>query len=153
MAKQAQATTFESILDTPADAVERPKPIPIGTYDAIVQGLYEEGKSSQKQTPFVQFAFAITGAGEDVDEDELAEVGGLEGKVLKNNSTKFYTTPDALWRLTEAMEAMGVDLEGKTIRQSLAETPNCAVKILVIHEASQDGEQKFASLKKILPAD
>jgi hypothetical protein len=149
----AAQTSFESILDMPATDVERPKPVPAGTYDAIVKGLYEEGLSSQKKTPFVQFAFALQAAGEDVDAEELEAVGGIEGKVIKNNSTKFYTTPDSLYRLTEAIEAMGVDMEGKTIRQSLADTPNCSVKLQVIHEASQDGETIFASVKKVMSAD
>jgi len=151
---RAPSASFESILDTPVANVERPKPMPIGTYDAIVRGMYEEGVSAQKKTPFVQFAFAITGAGPDVDEEALEAVGGIADKVMKNNSTKFYTTPDSLWRLTETLEAMGIeDLESKTIRQALAETPNAACKIVIIHEPSQDGEQVFASLKKVLPAD
>ena len=150
---QAASASFESILDTPATEVERPKPMPTGTYDAIVKGLYEEGLSSQKKTPFVQFAFAFQSAGEDVDEEELQAVGVLKDKVIKNNSTKFYTTPDSLWRLTDAMEAMGVDMEGKTIRQSLSETPNCSVKLVIGHEASQDGETIFATVKKVMKAD
>lgn len=148
---QRTAPNFESILDTPTANVERPKPIPVGTYDAIVRGLYEEGVSKEKKTPYVQFAFAIMAANEDVDADELEAIGGIADKVLKNNSTKFYTTPDSLWRLNEAMEAMGVDLEEKTVRQALAETPNSSCKILIVHEASQDGESMFATLKKVLP--
>jgi len=161
MAKPSIAPTFESILDMPAADVERPKPLPAGTYDAIVQGLYEEGVSSQKKTPFVQFAFAIQGADEDVDEDELTTyltakdgtVKPLSGVVLKNNSTKFYTTPDSLFRLTDFFEHCGIDQDGKTIRQCLSETPNCSVKITIGHVASQDGEQIFAELKKTMPTE
>jgi hypothetical protein len=162
MPKPQTAPTFESILDTPADDVERPKPLPVGIYDAIIQGLYEEGVSSQKKTPFVQFAFAITSAGEDVDEDELLEwatskdgtVKQLGGTVLKNNSTKFYTTPDSLFRLTDFLEKVcGIELEGKKIRQALSETPNCSVRLEIGHVASQDGEQIFAEVKKFLPQE
>jgi hypothetical protein len=153
--------TFESILDMPAADVDRPKPLPAGTYDAIVQGLYEEGVSSQKKTPFVQFAFAITGADEDVDEDDLTEyltskdgtTKPLSGVVLKNNSTKFYTTLDSMFRLTDFFDHCGIDQDGKTIRQCLSETPNCSVKILIGHTASQDGTQIFAELKKTMPAE
>jgi hypothetical protein len=162
MAKLSTVTpTFESILDMPAADVERPKPIPAGTYDAIIQGLYEEGVSSQKKTPFVQFAFAIQAADEDVDEEELTayltakdgSVKALSGVVLKNNSTKFYTTPDSMFRLTDFLDDLGIDQTDKTIRQCLSETPNCSVKILIGHVASQDGEQIFAALKKTLPAE
>jgi hypothetical protein len=161
MAKLATTPTFESILDMPAADVERPKPLPAGTYDAIVQGLYEEGVSSQKKTPFVQFAFAIQGADEDVDEDDLekyltAKDGSkksLQGVVLKNISTKFYTTPDSMFRLTDFLTHLGIDQEGKSIRQCLSETPNCSVKILIGHTASTDGESIFAELKKTMPAE
>jgi hypothetical protein len=153
--------TFESILDMPAADVERPKPLPAGTYDAIVQGLYEEGVSSQKKTPFVQFAFAIQAANEDVDEEELSAyltskdgtVKSLSGVVLKNNSTRFYTTPDSMWRLTDFLDHCGIEQEGKTVRQALSETPNCSVKITIGHIASQDGESIFAELKKTMAAE
>lgn len=152
MAKTAAAPSFESILDTPAAEVERPKPLPIGTYTAIVKGLYEEGVSSQKKTPFVQFTFALTGAGEDVDQDELEAMGGITDKFLKNNSTCFYTTPDALWRLTDFLEnACEIDLTDKTIRQALGDTPNIEVRLVIIHETNQSGDAKFASVKKFLP--
>jgi hypothetical protein len=150
--------TFESILDTPATEVERPKPVPVGTYTALVQGLYEEGVSSQKKTPFVQFAFCIQSAGDDVDEDELREwatakdgsVRSLTGTVLKNNSTKFYTTPDSMFRLTDFFEHCGIEQDEKTIRQCLGDTPNCQIDILVGHVASQDGQQIFAEVKRTM---
>jgi hypothetical protein len=161
MAKPAPHQSFESILDTPADDVERPKPLPIGTYDAIVHGLYEEGVSSQKKTPFVQFAFLIQSAGDDVDDTELGawatgkdgSMRNLAGTVFKNNSTKFYTTPDSMFRLTDFIGHCGIDQEGKTVRQCLAETPNCSVRIQIIHTASQDGEQIFAEMKKTMPVE
>jgi hypothetical protein len=148
MAKEAQQT-FESILDTPADEVERPVPMPTGTYDCIVRGLYEEGKSAKKQTPFVKFTYAFVAAGEDVDEDELAEMGGLADKTIKDT---YYTTPDALFRLTDTLGNMGIDLEGKSVRQALSETPNCDIRVVISHRASEDGTQIFAEVKRTMKA-
>lgn len=161
MARTSTTPNFESILDMPAADVERPKPIPAGTYNAIVQGLYEEGVSSQKRTPFVQFAFAIQSADEDVDEEDLAAfltakdgtTKKLSEIVMKNNSTKFYTTPDSMFRLTDFFDHCGIDQDGKTVRQCLSETPNSSVKILIGHVASSDGEQIFAELKKTMPGE
>ena len=45
---------FATILDEAPTEVNRPKPLPSGTYLCTVTG-WETGKSSQKQTPFVQF--------------------------------------------------------------------------------------------------
>lgn len=151
MAK-SPVTSFESILDTPAAEVERPKPLPIGTYSAVIKGLYEEVISNQKKTPGVQFTFALTSAGEDVDAEELEAIGGIQDKFLKNNSTTFWLTADSLWRLTEFLEqACQIDMTDKTVRQALGDTPNTEVRLVIIHETNQTGDQKFASIKKFLP--
>lgn len=142
--------TFESILDTPATEVERPKPLPAGTYEGIVQGLFEQGESSKKKTPYVRFTYKVTSALDDVDSDELEEMGGLADKTIKDT---YYTTPEALFRLTDTLEAMGIDLTGKSIRHALDESPNASVKIVVGHRPSEDGQQIFAEVKRVLKAD
>ena len=70
--------TFASILDRPSGDTEKPKPLPVGTYSAMVKGLPEEGKSSQKKTPFVKFTLQLLQAADDVDPEALAE--NLKGK-------------------------------------------------------------------------
>lgn len=157
---RATAPNFESILDTPTAAVERPRPMPAGTYDGIVKGLYEEGVSTQKKTPYVRFTYAFQSAGEDVDQDELLEVlTDKDGKVHpigeKSIKDTYYTTPDALFRLKDVLAAMDlIDLENedetKTIRQALSETPNCSIRFTVAHRASEDGTQIFAEVKRVM---
>lgn len=142
--------TFESILDTPATEVERPKPLPAGTYEAIVQGLFETGESSKKKTPFVRFTYKITAAAEDVDAAELEEMGGIADKTIKDT---YYTTPDAIFRLTDTLEAMGIDPTGKTIRHMLDESPNASVRVVIGHRPSEDGQQIFAEVKRVLKVD
>lgn len=157
-----RAPSFESILDTPTAAVERPRPMPTGTYDCIVKGLYEEGVSARKKTPFVRFTYAFQSAGDDVDEDELQSVltdkdGAVHPLGEKFIKDTYYTTPDALFRLTDALTAMGVidpdTDEGKTIRQALADTPNASIRITVVHGASEDGQQVFAEVKRTMKVD
>jgi len=142
--------TFESILDTPAQDIERPKPLPAGTYDVVVRGLPEYGESPQKKTPFCRFTYAIQAAGEDVDTDELAEMGGIADKTIKDT---YYTTPDAVFRLTDTLERMGIDPEGKTVRQMIDESPNCSLRIVVGHRASDDGQQIFAEVKRTMAVE
>ena len=149
MAK-ASAASFESILDTPATEIDRPKPLPAGTYDAIVKGLPEYGESSQKKTPFCRFTYAIQAAGEDVDAEEIEAIGGLEGKTIRDT---YYTTPDAIFRLTDTLERMGIDADGKTVRQMIDESPNCPIKVVIGHRASEDGQQIFAEVKRTMKAD
>ena len=157
MAKEP-AASFESILDTPAEAVERPKPLPVGTYDVIVKGMPEHGQSSQKKTPFVRFTYALTEAHEDVDEDELAALlTDKDGKAVpiseRTIKDTYYTTPDALFRLTDCLDNMGIDGDGKTIRQMLDETPNASLRIQVSHRSQDNSDQIFAEVKRTMKAD
>jgi hypothetical protein len=157
MAKEPSAT-FESILDTPAEAVERPKPLPVGTYDVIVKGMPEHGQSTQKKTPFVRFTYALVAAFDDVDEDELkALLTDSKGNPVpiseRTIRDTYYTTPDALFRLTDALENMGIDADGKTIRQMLDETPNASLRIQVSHQSVNDSDQIFAEVKRTMKAD
>jgi hypothetical protein len=157
MAKETQ-TTFESILDTPADKVERPKPLPAGTYSAIVKGMPEHGVSAQKKTPFVRFTYVLQEAFDDVDEDELTALltdkdGNLQSISEKSIRDTYYTTPDSLFRLTDALEAMGIELDQKTIRAALDETPNCSINVVVSHRTPEGSDQIFAEVKRIMKAE
>lgn len=153
------APIFESILDTPVADVTRPQPMPAGTYDCLVKGLYEEGQSSQKKTPFVRFTYVFQAALNDVDEEELTIVlsdkdGNRTPIGEKTIKDTYYTTPDALFRLTDTLERMGIeDLESKSVRQALSETPNCPIRIVVSHRASEDGQQIFAEVKATMKAE
>lgn len=157
MAKEL-ATSFESILDTPADKVERPKPMPAGTYSAIVKGMPEHGVSSQKKTPFVKFTYIFQAPFDDVDEDELAAVltdvdGNVKPITEKVITDTYYTTPDSLFRLTDALESMGIELDGKTIRAALDETPNSSINVVVSHRTPENSDQIFAEVKRIMKAE
>lgn len=156
----ANATSFESILDTPADKIERPKPLPAGTYGVVVRGLPEHGVSSQKKTPFVRFTYALVAAGDDVDEDELKELltdkeGNIQPIGSKTIRDTYYTTPDSMFRLTDCLATMGLDIDqpGVTVRQLIDATPNCDLNILVGHRASEDGTQVFAEVKRTMKAE
>ena len=114
MAKQTNTPDFASILDQSPTEVNRPKSLPTGTYTFIV-GDWEQGKSSQKKTPFVKFSMKPVAADADVDEDELEEaLTGADGEAndirSKTMSITFYTTADAIYRLDEFHEHCGIDL-------------------------------------------
>lgn len=156
MAKTA-AASFESILDTPTTDVERPKPLPAGTYDVIISGMPEHGESAQKKTPFVRFIYKLAAAHDDVDETELTELltdkdGNVTPLTEKTIRDTYYITPDALWRLNDVLGNMGIDVEaeGQTIRQALDMTPNASLRIEIAHRASQDGQSIFAEVKRTM---
>jgi hypothetical protein len=150
MALAAKQRSFESILDTAAEDVERPVPLPEGTYETIIQGMPAHGESTKKKTPYVEFTHKIVAALDDVDPTALDEVGGIADKTIKNT---YYTTPQSLFMLTDFLEACGIDNTGRTIRQMLDDTPNASVRILVKHEPSEDGQRIFARVNRAFKSE
>jgi hypothetical protein len=141
---------FASILDESPTEVVRPKPVPEGTY-LVVVGQYEEGKSSQKKTPFWKFPLRPLSPLDDVDVEALAEVGGLEGK---NLSATFYLTPDAIFMFDDFFANCGGDLnDGLSRRMRASEVTNCQVLAVVKHRLSEDNTQTFAEVRRFAPAD
>lgn len=142
---------FASLLDEAPEEINRPKPLPAGTYTCVVRGQPRYDKSSKKQTPFVEFTLAPIAAGDDVDEEELAGMGGFDGKTIR---ATYYLTEDAIFRLDEFHTHCGIDLEQPASRrQRNDEVVNAQVVAVVGHRASDDGQSVFAELKRTAPAE
>jgi hypothetical protein len=140
---------FSSILDKQASDIERPKPLPIGTYSCQVKGLPRFDKSSKKQTEFVEFTLSPFGVLDDVDPEALEEMGGFNGKTIK---ATFYITEDAAWRLKDFLVACGIDAEGKSLNEMINEAPGQSVNVYLVHEPAQDGSDAiFARPRKFIP--
>jgi hypothetical protein len=142
---------FSSILDEAPTEVNVPAPLPQGTYLCVVTGQPRYDKSSKKGTDFVEFTLRPIAAEEDVDEEELNNAGGLEGKTLR---ATFYLTEDAVYRLDEFHAHCGIDLSEARSRKSRNEdVVNAEVRAFVKHETSQDGTRIFARLNRTLAAE
>lgn len=148
MAKPATAParpSFGALLDTPGSEIERPKPLPVGSYTAMVMGLPRQDKSKNKGTEFVEFTLKLLEAQDDVDADELKAMGGLVDKTIKDT---YYITEGSLWRLKDFLENCGIDLDDSSLREAIEETPNCTLGIYIKHEPSNDGTSVFARVGK-----
>lgn len=144
-------SSFADILDRPTNEIERPKPLPVGTYHAVVQGQPRHDKSSKKGTPFVEFTLKILAAQDDVDAEALTAMltrpdGSTKSLQDQTIRATFYITEDAAWRLTGDvngnvgfLDHLGIDRGDKSQRQRIAEAPGRQVYITVRHEATQDG--------------
>lgn len=142
---------FASILDESPAEVSAPQPMPQGTYVCVVTGQPRYDKSSKKGTDFVEFTLRPIAAEPDVDESELEETGGLEGKTLR---ATFYLTEDAIYRLDEFHEHCGIDLnDGQSRRNRNDAIVNSEVRAFVKHETSQDGSRIFARFNRSLPIE
>ena len=144
-------SNFSSILEESPEEVSAPQPLPQGTYICVVAGAPVYDKSTKKQTPYVEFTLRPLAAGEDVDETELEETGGLEGKTFR---ATFYLTEDAVYRLDEFHTHCGIDLnDGQSRRQRNDAVMNAEVRVFVKHETSADGSRIFARFNRSLPAE
>lgn len=142
---------FASILDEEPTEVAAPTPLPQGTYLTIVAGPARYDKSTRKGTDFVEFNLRPLEAEEDVDEDDLAAAGGLDGKTIK---ATFWLTEDAKFMLDQFHEHCGIDLsEPASRRQRNDEIVNARVRVFIKHEPSQDGTRIFARFNRSLPAN
>ena len=139
----AETPSFEDILDEAPTEVERPQPWPPGQYIAIVVGQPRHRKSTQNQTPFVEFTLKPIEAMESVNEEALEEFGGLGSKTIR---ATYWTTPEAIWRLDEFLVHCGIEL-GRSRHVMLAELPGKQVIITISHEPSRNSDQVYASVK------
>lgn len=142
---------FSDILSKPASEVERPKPLPAGSYVCTVAGLPEFDKSAKKETPYAKFTLRPISAGDDVDADDLEAAGGLDGKTI---SATYYLTEGSLYRLKKFLEDCGIDVEdGRTMKELIEDAPNQTVIAYIKHTPSRDGESMYAELANTAPAE
>ena len=142
---------FASILDEAPTEVNAPAPLPQGTYLTVVRGQPRYDKSAKKGTPYVEFLLHPISAEPDVDEDELADAGGLDGKIIR---ATFWLTDEAVFMLDQFHEHCGLDLsDAASRRQRNDEVVNAQVRAFVKHETSQDGTRIFARYNRSLPAE
>ena len=143
---------FASILDeSPTEAHDIPL-IPQGTYTAVVQGAPRYDKSTKKGTEFIEFTLKLIAAEDDVDADELDNIGGIEDKSIK--ATFYYENDYGLRGLDLFHQHCGIDLgDGQTRRQRSDDCMNAEVRIFVKHEPSQDGTRMFARFNRSLPME
>lgn len=150
---------FTSILDRPSTEVERPKPMPVGTYLTVLQGQPRHDKSRQKQTPLVEFTHKFISAMDDVDEAELityltAKDGTTKALTDVTMKNIFYITEGSAFMLKDFLKNLDFDVEGDgSMRQMLDETPGRQVLVTIRHEASQDGQSVFARIGSTAKAD
>jgi len=128
---------FASILDTAVlGNIEKPKPMPVGSYQVLIKSL-ETGKTkSDKKTDYLRIHAETVQPLSDVNEEELAAFGPVNGKKV---SFDFYLTEATLWRLNEfIVDHVGLDqLRGVALSQAIPELVNNTVGITVAHRRDE----------------
>lgn len=152
MAKAATQPNFTSVLDQPSCEIDRTvKPLPQGSYVAVVVGQPRIDKSSKKQTEFSEYTMKLLEARDDVDEESLDEyLTSADGtkKKLQNCTIKatFYHTEGSIGRLLtffdhlDGLEPNVAHEVEASPRQRMSEVAGKRCVIFVKHEPWQSGE-------------
>lgn len=144
----ANQTNLSSILDRPATEHTAPPPLPAGGYHTVIQGLPEQIESAKKKTPGFRFIHVPIAYDDDVDEEELSKIGGLEGKTIRND---MWLTENSAFMLREMLEHCGIDAEGKTLAQMIDESPNAECMVYIRHEPVEGRDAMRATIAKFGP--
>lgn len=142
---------FSTLLDTPSSDITRPKPLPVGTYTTVLQGLPRYDKSAKKQTDFVEFTHKFISAGDDVNHDDIVEAGGIGDKTMRNT---FYITENSLWRLKDFLDHCGIEEDDEiSLRERIEQTPGKQIAVYISHVPSNDGTSVYANISRTLPVE
>lgn len=136
---------FRQLLSQPTDQVERPKPLPTGHYRGEISN-HEFGVSKNKQTPFVRFILTPEEADADVDLDRLNGID-LSKKEMRKD---FYITHSALYRLSDVLDAILGQQQGRNFDERIPETRNAKVLFGVTERQSDDGIETYNDVTTIV---
>jgi len=137
--------SFNEALNMNPEDVKRPPILPRGHYDAAVTDVnFGDISSAKGEWDTVDIQFSITGAGEDVDEDLLAEFGNPNGEkrtlrfmLDRNDQRKF---DGGMFRLKKMLlDHLGV--EGSTMKELLDNAKGHACRIEVSHRPNPDNPE------------
>ena len=144
------AINFAEILGKQAAAIEKPKPIPVGTYLCINQKLPDFKGIGKDETPCAEFTFVIIVPNEDVDPADLQAFGEIKGKSIRH---RMFLTEKSEYRTKEELvKVFGIEEGDKTLGQLFNETVNRQLYVTVKHTPTQDGTDVFAEVEALAAA-
>ena len=136
-------TSFEDILNVDPNDVERPRPLPQGSYEGVVIS-HRFDRSPKTLTPFIEYTIRPVAPMDDINMDELNEMGGIGNRTIR---LTFWLTPDSKFRLKEFLENCDIKYE-KTLYKMAEQAINCRIGIVVVHNPSKDNTQVYANISK-----
>ncbi len=126
---------FTSILNKPAEAVEKPKPKPIGSYQAVVTGMPAQRTVSTKDgdRAVIRFTYKLISAADDVDQDQLSEVADISTWPPLNHDVWIDGDGGDFQLVSHLENVLKIDKSGKSIGEMLAEAPGAQLLVTVKH--------------------
>ena len=124
----AEPVDFKTLLSTPVESAERPKPRPAGTYNGVIEK-FQFDKSRQKLTPYVRFSLTAISPGPGIDQVALQDAGPIDKWKPHRD---YYLTNDALYRLRELIESCGISTSGRSFNETIPELKGKPVVLTVV---------------------
>lgn len=144
------AVDFSKILGKQAEAIEKPKPLPVGTYLCNNPQLPKFLGVGKNETPCAEFGLTILAPQDDVDPDDLQTYGEVRAKNIRH---RMFLTEGTEYRTKEELvNAFGVEEAGKTLGQMFNETINRQVYVTIKHRPSEDGTEMYHEVEKLAAA-
>ena len=141
------AVDFSKILQKQATEIEKPKPLPIGSYVAVNQKLPDFKGVGKNETPAAEFALVVLAPMDDVDPEHLAAYGDVKGKVARH---RMFLTEGTEYRTKEELvNAFGIEEAGKNLGQMFNETINKQVIVKIRHRPNDDGTDIYAEVESL----
>lgn len=141
------ALDFSKILSKQADAIEKPKPLPVGSYVAVNPKLPEFKGIGKNETPCAEYTLSIIAPMDDVDPEHIAAYGEVRGKTIRHR--QFLTEGTEYRTKEEIKNAFGVEEDGKNLGQMFNETINKQVIVKIKHTPTTDGTDVFAEVESL----
>jgi hypothetical protein len=131
---------FTSVLNKVADTVEKPKPIPVGTYLAVVQGVPAQKtvKVQGEDRLILSFKTKLMSAREDVDADQLSALGDITALPPLSKDI-WVDTQQGEFELREFLaRSLVIESSGKTLGEMCGEAPGRQFLVTVKHRPFTD---------------
>jgi hypothetical protein len=144
------AVDFSKILQKQAAEIEKPIPLPVGTYLCNNPALPKFIELGQNKTPCAEFGLVALQPGDDVDAAQLAAVPNWKGKSIRH---RMFLTEDSAFRTKEELvNVFGLEEGDKTLGQLFNETVSKQVWVTIKHRPSDDGTQMYVEVEKLAAA-
>ena len=144
------AVDFSKILSKQADQIEKPKPLPVGTYLCNNPQLPKFIGVGKNETPCAEFGLVILAPQEDVAAEDVQAYGEVRGKNIRHRM--FLTEGTEFRTKEELVNAFGVQEEGMSLGQMFNETINRQVLVTIKHRPSDDGMNMYHEVEKLAAA-
>lgn len=147
---------YSAILGLQVGSAPEPKPLPAGTYHGTIAGLPVPRTVETKEGAKVVLTVPIqlSEPGEDVDQDELTEAGGLNGNDGQGKRVRqeFWLDDSSRYQFDRFLAGLGHNAEsGVTYQEILEDLPGQAVTVLLSlddYKAKSGEDRKINNVKR-----